>query len=305
MKAILLAFTAATCLPALAATVSHTFSGVTTINQGISGDIATEFPVGTKWTVTVEWDTAAAPRSTPTTTQSSYPLTKFTVSLQGKTGTWTTSSLAGQPSFSLNKLSFHEIQFTSGWGPANHSNPTIENLAPYSINVALQDPTGKALSSLTPAPTGIDLGKWDIPESEFKIYLSENGFMAIFGSIQLPAKVSEISIQQPAGSELVDAKSKKSYGTVKLGKGKSKTYTIKNTGTAPLKNLSAAVTGKHKKDFTVTASKKKSLAPGASTTFKVTFKPTAKGTRNAVVQVKSNDKDENPFDIKVTGLGAK
>lgn len=305
MKTILLAFTAATCLPALAATVTHTFTGVTTVNQGISGDIVTEFPVGTKWIVTVDWDTAGAPLFT-SSTQGQFRLSRFTVTLQGKTGNWTTSSLPDKASFTLNKLGSHEIQFTSGWGPDNHTTTTIENLSPYSINVTLKDPTGTAISSLSSAPAGIDLAKWDIATSDFKIYLSENGFMKIQGSLQAPPKAADISIQQPAGSELTDGSAKKSFGTAKLGKkGVAKTFTIKNTGSATLKNLAVAVTGKHKKDFAAGAPAKTSLAPGASTTFKVTFKPTAKGTRNAALEVKSNDKDENPFDIKVTGLGAK
>jgi hypothetical protein len=46
------------------------------------------------------------------------------------------------------------------------------------------------------------------------------------------------------------------------------------------------------------------LAPGASTTFKVTFGPKAKGTRTAQIQVKSNDPNENPFDVTVSGKGS-
>lgn len=302
MKTILLAFTAATCLPALAATVTHTFRGVTTSNVVDPGAVATEFPVGTKWIVTVDWDTAGAPLFT-SDTQGQYQLSRFTVTLEGKTGTWTTSSLANKASFTLNKLGSHEIQFTSGWGPGNHTNQTIEDLAPYSVNVTLKDPTGKVLSGLTPAPTGIDLSKWNVETSDFKIYLSDNGFMKIQGSLTPPTRVPDISVQQPAGSQLADGSSKKSFGTAKLGKkGVSKTFTIKNTGSAPLNNLAVALTGKHKKDFKVTAPSKTSLAPGASTTFKVTFKPKTKGTRNALLQISSNDKDENPFDITVTGL---
>jgi hypothetical protein len=37
----------------------------------------------------------------------------------------------------------------------------------------------------------------------------------------------------------------------------------------------------------------------------VTFKPKAKGNRNAAIHIRSNDADENPFDIKLTGLGKK
>lgn len=305
MKTLLIAFTAATCLPALAAPVGHTFSGITTSNVVDPGDFTTEFPVGTKWTVQVAWDSAAT-GEVFSDSQAKYPLTKFTLTLQGKSGTWTTSSLADRASFSLNKFGTHEIQFTSGFDPSHYSMPNIEGQQVFSINVTLKDPTGTSIGAFTPAPTGIDLSKWDIAASEFKMYMSNMGTPVIYGKLEAPAKEADISIQQPVGSQLKDGSAKKSFGTVKLGKkSAAKTFTIKNAGDKTLKNLSVAVSGKHKKDFTVTSPSKKSLAPGASTTFKVTFKPTAKGTRNAAVQVKSSDKDENPFDIKVTGLGAK
>jgi hypothetical protein len=46
------------------------------------------------------------------------------------------------------------------------------------------------------------------------------------------------------------------------------------------------------------------LAGGGTATFKVTFKPTKKGTRSAAIHIDSNDADENPFDITLTGIGA-
>ena len=58
-------------------------------------------------------------------------------------------------------------------------------------------------------------------------------------------------------------------------------------------------------EFTVGLPGKKALAPGASTTFKVTFKPAAAGSRIAVIKIASNDSNENPFDIKLTGTGIK
>lgn len=36
----------------------------------------------------------------------------------------------------------------------------------------------------------------------------------------------------------------------------------------------------------------------------MSFKPFAKGTRSASLRIKSNDTDENPFDIRLTGSGA-
>jgi hypothetical protein len=50
---------------------------------------------------------------------------------------------------------------------------------------------------------------------------------------------------------------------------------------------------------------KTSLAPGTSTTFKVTFKPAAKGKRVAALAIASNDPDEDPFGIKLSGEGVR
>ncbi len=116
---------------------------------------------------------------------------------------------------------------------------------------------------------------------------------------------AEIDVQQPAGSSLVDGTAKKSFGTVKVGETSSaKTFTIKNTGTTQLINLAISSTGNNPNDFIVSALSKTSLDPGGQTTFKVNFKPTATGTRSAIIHIGSNDADENPFDIKLTGMGA-
>ena len=87
--------------------------------------------------------------------------------------------------------------------------------------------------------------------------------------------------------------------------GTAKTFTITNKGTAKLTGLVIRKDGAHKADFKVGELGKTTLAAGASTTFKVTFKPTAKGTREAAIHIKSNDSNENPFDIKLTGMGAR
>jgi hypothetical protein len=124
-----------------------------------------------------------------------------------------------------------------------------------------------------------------------------------------PAKsptVPEIVVEQPVKSNLIDGKSKKSFGTVKVGKiGSAKTFTVRNTGTASLTGIKVSLVGKHAKDFILTKSVKTSLPPAAATTFKVTFKPKAKGTRIAALRINSNDKDENPFDVPLTGTGSR
>jgi hypothetical protein len=115
----------------------------------------------------------------------------------------------------------------------------------------------------------------------------------------------EIDVQHPAGSSLADGSSKKSFGTIRVGAtGAAKTFVIKNTGTSVLNGLAISIEGAHGGDFTVTGSVKTSLPSGGTSKFKVSFKPTAKGTRNASILIKSNDANENPFDIQLTGLGA-
>jgi Abnormal spindle-like microcephaly-assoc'd, ASPM-SPD-2-Hydin len=116
----------------------------------------------------------------------------------------------------------------------------------------------------------------------------------------------EISVEQAKSANLVDGKTKSNFGSMPIGKSSSsKTFTIKNTGTSSLTSLAIQKSGSDSKDFIVTAIGKKSVDPGESTTFKVTFKPSAKGTRKATIRIKSNDADENPFDINLTGMGVK
>lgn len=118
------------------------------------------------------------------------------------------------------------------------------------------------------------------------------------------AKAPDIGVQQPAGSGMVDGYSKRSFGTVRIGTaGNEKTFRIINTGTKDLTGLAITKDGVQKNDFIITALIRNSLPPGASTTFKVKFKPTATGTRNSAIHILSNDANENPFDIKITGLG--
>ncbi len=133
----------------------------------------------------------------------------------------------------------------------------------------------------------------DSAEEPFQLIVSSGG------------SVPDIAVEQPVGSTLVSGVTKKSFGTVKVGSsGNSKTFTILNTGGTKLKGLAITKGGAQEGDFLVSPPVRTSLAPKASTTFKVNFKPTGRGTRNAVLHINSNDPDENPFSIKLAGAGA-
>jgi hypothetical protein len=173
------------------------------------------------------------------------------------------------------------------------------------IGAPFPDSHGYALTSSAAfgnKPANITL--W-ISVSGIRFYLTIDGVSNFGGAVFKSLDAPDIAIQQPAGSNLTDGTAKKSFGTVGVGKsGAAKTFTIKNTGTTKLTKLAIKVSGAGKNDFVVGALGKTSLAAGAGTTFKVTFKPTAKGARKADIQVASNDPDENPFNIKLVGEGA-
>lgn len=122
--------------------------------------------------------------------------------------------------------------------------------------------------------------------------------------VAAPAPSPEISVAQPVSVPLVDAKSRRDFGKTVSGKrGMERVFAISNLGNASLKSLKVSVAGVHPRDFVVSQPTRKSLNPTEITTFKVTFSPKAGGVRSAVVRIGSNDKDENPFDIPVGGLG--
>jgi hypothetical protein len=85
-----------------------------------------------------------------------------------------------------------------------------------------------------------------------------------------------------------------------------RTFTIENKSTATMNlNIGAiTISGANAADFSNTVPGSSSLAPNTSTTFSVTFNPSAVGTRNAIISIANNDSDENPYDFAISGVGA-
>lgn len=117
----------------------------------------------------------------------------------------------------------------------------------------------------------------------------------------------EISVEQPLLNILGAAGSfiGRDLGTLLPGTSSvPMSFTIRNVGFHPLTGLAVTVDGANAADFAATAPLAASLAAGGTTTFTVTFTPSATGSRSAVLHIFSNDLDENPFDIQLSGLGA-
>ena len=95
------------------------------------------------------------------------------------------------------------------------------------------------------------------------------------------------------------------FGNVDLAGGAQvRTFTITNSGTAELTLGNFTVGGDHPADFTATPPQPAGpLAPGGSTTFQVTFNPTALGLRSATLSFVNNDAGEDPYDFSIQGTG--
>ena len=83
----------------------------------------------------------------------------------------------------------------------------------------------------------------------------------------------------------------------------TRTFTISNTGTAALTVGAISFSGANASDFSVTTAPASSVAASGSTTFVVTFDPSASGVRNATISIVNNDGNENPYDFAISGTG--
>ena len=126
---------------------------------------------------------------------------------------------------------------------------------------------------------------------------------ALYESILQAYLAPEISVEEPTGIILVSGAAVTDFGSVKRGTIAARMYTIRNTGSVPLTGISAYLAVGDTGAYHIPAAPATSLAPGESSTFVVEFMPTDIGTKSVVLNIESNDSDENPFEINVTGAG--
>ncbi|MFO1441125.1 MAG: choice-of-anchor D domain-containing protein [Verrucomicrobiaceae bacterium] len=240
---------------------------LTLTGTGISPEIVVEYPTGT--TLTDGVSSVALPT---TNIGSSSTAQTFTIRNTG------TSPLTG---ISITKDGANSAEFTV-------STPVTSIASGASATFTV---TFSPLGSGGARAAAIHIASSDLDENPFTI--------ALTGTANAP----EIDVEQPAGSALVDGVSTVDFGPVLVGSNVVRTFTIRNSGALTLSGLSLSKAGTDSANFTLSSLSTTSLAAGGSTTFTVTFAPGATVTRNAVIRVASNDFDENPFDIAVTGNG--
>ena len=139
---------------------------------------------------------------------------------------------------------------------------------------------------------------WNYAEFEGPVYSATNS--NYIGSYPL---TPEIAIEQPVNTNLIDGSASIDCGIFTQGSsGSAVTVTIRSLGTIPLLGLSLTKDGANSSDFTLSTIPS-ALEDNTSTTFTITFTPSGTGTRSAVLHLASNDANESPFDITLTGTG--
>ncbi len=147
-----------------------------------------------------------------------------------------------------------------------------------------------------PATGSLELSSNDADESTYVINFTGNG---------VPVSAPEIAVfnETDDNTELDDNTGTVAFGSTEVGVGKTYTFIIRNKGTASLTGLALSKTGANAADFTFSPLSTTTLGFEGFTTFTVNFLPGAVGARTATIRVASNDANENPFDIILTGTG--
>jgi hypothetical protein len=110
-----------------------------------------------------------------------------------------------------------------------------------------------------------------------------------------------IVIEQPEGSGLLPGTTV-DFGSGLTGRPVARIFTVRNAGTADLTGIVVTMDGIDAADYALTSTPEVTLAPGATTTFSVTFTPGTVGARVAALHIASNDASKNPFNINLTGV---
>lgn len=119
-------------------------------------------------------------------------------------------------------------------------------------------------------------------------------------NLNAPA-IADITVEQPSGTVLTSGVSSVNFGSVNESESSPLEFVIRSTGTIDLGNISANIapdTG----EFNI-STPPPSLPAGSNTTVTVYFTPQGGGRRNATLSITSDDPDESPFEIALTGEG--
>ena len=179
----------------------------------------------------------------------------------------------------------------------------------YLTNGSLDPGFCNAGKVVVPVGHGVDSANGVAVQSDGKIVLAgnaHNGSDYDVGLVRLlGTAVPEIEVEYPVGTALADGTGVVDFAdtTVATGPRVLREITIRNTGSSDLTGMWASIDGANPGDFQIDADPVAVLAPGGTTTLRISFLPTGSGARAAAVHIANNDANEGPFDVVLTGVG--
>ncbi len=149
------------------------------------------------------------------------------------------------------------------------------------------------------------------PDEQFKGN-DHFGFRVVQSTVTVPAPEIDVAgngVTIDDGDVTPDSADDTDFGdAVAGGSGVMKTFTITNFGDAALSLASVmplvVIGGANPDDFSVTSGPASPVSSGGTTTFTITFDPSAGGTRAATVSIENDDADENPYVFNIEGTGS-
>jgi len=148
----------------------------------------------------------------------------------------------------------------------------------------------------------IEIGNNDSDENPYNLNISG----AAIGYPEMDVLGNDLSISDGANSP--NTGDGTNFGTAVLsGETSVHTFTIKNTGNGTLHlngSPRVSISGDGASDFSVTTLPSATVGPNNSTTtFQITFDPSANGARNAEISIDNDDSNENPYNFSISGIG--
>lgn len=146
-----------------------------------------------------------------------------------------------------------------------------------------------------------DAGQRDIPSGLSGVLSVSAGgdhSMVLKGPVFPRIQVERLSgavLTTDAASELLPA--------TLVGSSVSAGYTIRSIGGAPLQGVSFAIAGANTNDFALTQIPESDIPIGAAASLSLSFTPTVGGNRSVQLVVTSNDPENSPFVINLSGYG--
>jgi len=178
---------------------------------------------------------------------------------------------------------------------------TGETVTGIGFSFSILDSRG-SLTTNTELPAALNLEEFNNGR-RVSIYFTNNQRVVadVTNIVEVAAVQPGLAIEQPVGSALTNS-SAATFPATLLSTTSRLSFVVRNTGTAALTDIALARSGVTAQDFSASAIPA-ALDAGQSAEFVVSFSPSGAGSRTTQFAIVSNDTNNSPFIINLSGFG--